>query len=71
MKNNDIYQAWKRQRNNMSLSPDFAERVMANIPELKQYRPKPTNPLIKVALTAASLTIAITKTALILYAFLH
>lgn len=71
MKNNDIYQAWKQRKNNVSLSGDFAQRVMANIPEHKQYHPKPTNHLIKAALTAASLAIAITKTALILCAFLY
>jgi len=38
MNNEDIYNAWKEQKSNMQISPDFTSQVMGEIDKIKQKK---------------------------------
>ncbi len=79
MKSEEIYNAWKEQKNQFETSPDFPDKVMNQIHNYEQAKRKPlfdvqwlidvvsTRPLVKAAMIAAGAIGGIIRAALMLY----
>ena len=82
MKTEEIYNAWKEQKNQMDVDKDFSGKVMSRIYQYEQEKRKPlfgshrlielisTRPLGKAAVVTAGALIGFVRMMLVVYAFL-
>ena len=81
MKNKEIYNIWKERKSNITVQPDFTDRLMSQINKIEQKKWKhfftvdkfnriSSYPLAKVGLIATSVIIGLFRITLVLHMFL-